>query len=124
VSATANDAIDVAAAEVSVGAGVWRPVSAVDGAFGGPTEDLGVAATAPAGSGTYDVCVRAQDAAGNVSTPGCSHLTVDGDVPTATIAPPASPTNATSLTYWIDFGEQVVGFTSTHLTRTGTASGC
>ncbi|MBU6364515.1 MAG: hypothetical protein KGQ95_09905, partial [Acidobacteria bacterium] len=52
-------------------------------------------------------------------------VTIDRTGPTATWGTaPATPTNATSITYPLSFAEQVVGITAADFTNQGTATGC
>ncbi len=80
VSATAYDETALAAADVQVDGGPWLPMQAVDGAFDSTFEEATAAVTAPLAVGSYEVCVRATDAAANAS---------DGfDCGTLTVSPP------------------------------------
>jgi subtilisin family serine protease/alpha-tubulin suppressor-like RCC1 family protein len=86
VTASATDALAVASAQVSLAGGAWTAMSAVDGAFGGTSEALRGTVTAPTTGGTYSVCVRATDSAGNTSTgTACAMLTVSVSTKTATV---------------------------------------
>ncbi len=49
---------------------------------------------------------------------------IDTTPPTATVAPPASPTNAVTLSYSVTFSEPVTGLAAADFARTGTAAGC
>ena len=53
-----------------------------------------------------------------------STVTVDRTGPTASLTPPASPTNATTLTYTASFNESVAGVAAGDFAVTGTATGC
>lgn len=77
VSATATDATAVASAQKQLNGGAWTSMNPVDGAFGGTSEAVTSAITAPATAGTYQVCVRATDSHANTSNGlACSTLTV------------------------------------------------
>lgn len=75
--ASAVDDGAVAGAEAKVGGDAWAALSAADGSFGGASESLVGSVTAPVVAGDYAICVRASDAAGNVSDgSSCATLTV------------------------------------------------
>jgi hypothetical protein len=79
VTATVDDTtaanVNIQSAEFSVNGGAWTAMTASDGTFDSPTEN--VTATFPATSaGTYNVCVRGTDVSSNVGDPVCAPLTV------------------------------------------------
>ena len=51
-------------------------------------------------------------------------MTIDRTKPTATVTPPATPTNAATLGYTVTFSESVSGLIAGDFARTGTATGC
>ncbi len=73
----------VSAAEVSVDAGSWEPMTATDGTFDGVVEDVRHVIATPA-VGPHEACVRGTDAAGNVGAPACVSFVVEA----ATLEPP------------------------------------
>jgi hypothetical protein len=119
VSASAGDPSNVSSAEVSVDGGSWAPMTAVDGAFGSTSEALTATITAPASAGSYQVCVRATDALGNVSAgTTCATLTVSApQVPGAPTAVSASAGNGSALISWSapsdNGGRSITGYTVT-----------
>lgn len=77
VTSTATDNVTVASAQKQLNGGSWTSMTAVDGTFGEAAEDVTSTITAPATAGTYPVCVRAADGAGNTSNGlACTTLTV------------------------------------------------
>ena len=79
VNATADDSAtgntNIAGAEFNLNNTGWQPMLASDGSFDEPQEQVKglFQATTP---GYNEVCVRATDAAGNLSAPVCIHFTV------------------------------------------------
>lgn len=65
----------ISAMEYRVAGGAFAAMTAGDGAFGGATEAGLATFTAPAVAGTYPVCVRARDGAGNTAE-ACIQLVV------------------------------------------------
>ena len=118
-SATAGDPSNVTSAEVSVDGGAWAPMTAVDGAFGNASEALTATITAPASSGSYQVCVRATDSLSNVSAgTTCATLTVTAPaVPGAPTAVTVTAGNASALISWSvpadNGGRSITGYTVT-----------
>ena len=77
VTSTATDGVAVALAQKQLNGGSWTGMTAVDGGFGETSEDVTSPITAPATAGSYPVCVRATDSAGNTSDgTACTTLTV------------------------------------------------
>jgi hypothetical protein len=81
--------------------------------------------------GTVDLALNPNtviDAAGNAgpaSTQTAATVTRDTTAPSVTITPPATPTNAATLSYGITFSEPVFGFDALDVTTgSGTATGC
>jgi hypothetical protein len=62
--------------------------------------------------------------AGPTSPSTASTVTIDRTGPTASLTPPASPTNATTLSYTATFNESVTGVAAGDFAVTGTATGC
>ncbi len=62
--------------------------------------------------------------AGPAAVVTAATVTIDRTAPTATLTPPASPTNAASLAYTVAFGEPVTGLAAGDFSVTGTATGC
>jgi hypothetical protein len=134
VTATASDAIAVASAQISLAGGAWTAMSAADGAFGGPSEGLTTSIAAPGSGGTYGVCVRATDSAGNTSAgTTCATLTVTiGTKPVTILAytgPTATTTGASvTLSATLKTGTgtalagQIVGFTLNGVTSSATTN--
>jgi hypothetical protein len=86
---------NIQSAEYLLGSGTWTPMTAQDGAFDSPTEDVIANFTAPATGGDQTLCVRGTDAVNNTSPQVCINLTVDDQGPltssvTATPNPIAS----------------------------------
>jgi hypothetical protein len=82
-----------------------------------------VAAIGALGAGDHQLCARAADPAGHAGDGAdCTGLTVAG--PTAALTAPASPTNATALTWTVTFSAAVSGLTVADVTRSGSAAGC
>ncbi len=96
---------------------------------------------APTGSGPYTVAltgcsagtvilalnansVSTADNTGPAAVVTAATVTIDRTAPTATVTPPASPTNATTLSYTVAFSEPVSGLAASDFARTGTATGC
>ena len=84
VSAATSDSIAVASAQVSVAGGAWASMTASDGVFGGTSEAVAGSVAAPASAGSYQVCVRATDSAGNTSG-GTACATLLVRIPTALV---------------------------------------
>ncbi len=121
VTATADDPMGVASAEVFTGRW-WEPI---EGTYGGPSEALSTVIMARDMTETYQVCVRATGVTGVTSDgTACAMLSVDGGSPSATLTPPATPTSAASLSYTLAFSEPVTGLAASDLTLAGTAAGC
>jgi hypothetical protein len=77
VTSTATDGVAVASAQKQLNGGGWSAMAAVDGMFGGTSENLTSTFTAPATAGSYPVCVRATDSSANTSNGlACTTLTV------------------------------------------------
>lgn len=77
VTSTATDAVAVSSAQKRLNAGAWTSMSAVDGTFGEKTEAVTSTIMAPATAGSHQVCARATDGSGNISSgTACSTLTV------------------------------------------------
>jgi alpha-tubulin suppressor-like RCC1 family protein/subtilisin family serine protease len=77
--------------------------------------------------GAHEICVRAGDVAGNISSSAsCDTLTVAPDTapPSAQITAPASPTRSAGATFQLAFSEPVTGLTTADLGVSGTATGC
>lgn len=78
VSATVDDTTTggsiIQSAEFSVNGGSWTAMTATDGAFDSPTENVTGTFTATL-QGTNQVCVQGTDAAGNVGAPACANFT-------------------------------------------------
>ncbi len=60
-------------------------MSAADGTFDSPTENVSAAFAAPTPDGPYSLCVRGTDSAGNTSTEQCTTLNVDSLGPLASV---------------------------------------
>jgi hypothetical protein len=74
VTATVSDDVGVASAEASAASAEWTFMT---GSFGNTTASVTGTVVAPAEAGTYPVCVRATDLAGNTSASACTPLVVD-----------------------------------------------
>ena len=82
VTATIDDSTTgnslIASAEYSMDGGTsWLPMTAQDGAFDEVDEAVSVTFPAPGEPGTFDLCVRGWDDAGNTGEPVCTSLEVD-----------------------------------------------
>ena len=65
----------VASAEAAVDGRAWAPMTADDGTFDSPTEDVALTVV-DLGGGTHEVCVRGTDGRGNVTEePACTTFT-------------------------------------------------
>ena len=67
----------IQSAEYKLGTGSWTPMSAADGTFDSPTENVTAVLAAPVVDGPYDLCVRGTDSANNTSAGQCITLNVD-----------------------------------------------
>ena len=80
VTATVDDSttggLNIQSAEYNIDGGSFTSMSASDGAFDSPTENLTATFAAPA-VGDHQVCVHGTDTDGNVSTDVCAVLTVE-----------------------------------------------
>jgi hypothetical protein len=77
VDDTTTGGSNIASAEYSLDGGLtWSPMSAADGAFDEPAEDVGASVGPFSGAGLYDVCVRGTDAATNTGSAQCILLVV------------------------------------------------
>lgn len=80
VTATVDDSstggLNIASAEYNVDGGSFSAMSASDGAFDSPTENVTAAFSAPV-VGDHQVCVRGTDTDGNISAEVCATLTVE-----------------------------------------------
>jgi hypothetical protein len=94
VSDTFTGGSNIAGAEVRVDSGPFIAMFAQDGAFDQQNEL--VTQTLGLGTGTYDVCVRGRDSAGNVGSASCTELTVtNGGGGGDSLAPVTSNVTAT-----------------------------
>jgi hypothetical protein len=97
---------NIQSAEYILGAGTWTPMTAQDGTFDSPTEDVVANFTAPATGGEQTICVRGTDSANNTSPQSCITLTVDNQGPLTsdvTATPnPLAPGAGVALTAIID----------------------
>jgi alpha-tubulin suppressor-like RCC1 family protein/subtilisin family serine protease len=95
------------------------------GIWTAPTNVLGM--DGPMVAGSHNLCLRAQDLAGNRSAgASCATLTVtDGTAPIVRIiaAQVDSPVGGTSLEYHLGFNEPVTGLAAADLTISGTSTG-
>ena len=89
-----------------------------------PVRTLGIGILA---GGVHSVCIRVTDRAGNVSTSaGCATITVhDATRPEVLSFAPSthSPTNATTLTYRLEFTEAITGLGTSDFVIGGTSTG-
>jgi hypothetical protein len=77
----------IQSADYKLGTGAWTPMSAADGTFDSPTENVTAVLAAPVVDGPYSLCVRGTDSANNTSTEQCTTLNVDSLGPvTSTVA--------------------------------------
>jgi len=68
---------NIASAEYSLDGGcLWYPMTASDGNFNQPSEEVTAPVTAPSTAGVYDLCVRATDDVGNTGPEECIFLVV------------------------------------------------
>jgi hypothetical protein len=83
LTATATDSgtNNIQSAEYNLESGPWNPMSAQDGTFDSPAEDLIAAFSAPVDHGVVYICVRATNALNNTGQEGCAALSVDGQGP-------------------------------------------
>lgn len=91
LSDTTTGNFAIASAQYNVNGGAYHTMSATDGSFDQVTEGV----TAHVGgmtAGSYTVCVRGADAAGNTGAPACITLTVYNAAATQTAAAAASVT--------------------------------
>ncbi|MFN2196304.1 MAG: hypothetical protein ACK2UW_09300, partial [Anaerolineales bacterium] len=107
VTASADDTLtggsSITGAEVSLDGGSWQPLAAADGTFDSPYEMLAGDFTAALEPGSYPVCVRSSDTAGNTSAENCGTLVVPnpeipdttGPVVTSLALDPAEPVAGT-----------------------------
>jgi endo-1,4-beta-mannosidase len=122
VNATAADARGVASADVSVAGGPWLSMTAVDAAFGGTSEAVTRTVTMSPPPGPVSICVRATDAAANVSAgTACRSLTVVKANQTITFA---NPGNKTMLTTTIVAAPTASSNLPVTLTTTSASSIC
>jgi subtilisin family serine protease/alpha-tubulin suppressor-like RCC1 family protein len=117
----------LAAADFTIGGtSTGWSITGVSGGGAGPyTINLvGSAATA----GTISLALEANAVADLAANPGPTDALSAADVVVtrivATLTGPASPTNATTLTYAVNFSEAITGLTAADFTRTGSAGGC
>ena len=127
LTATASDAAtggsNIISAEFNIDGGPYGPMSASDGVFNSVTEN--VQAGVPLATGNvYSLCVRARDAANNVSGPLCTLLAVydpNGGFVTGggwILSPPGAFTTDSALT-----GKASFGFVAKYLPGAQTPSG-
>ncbi|MEK7755022.1 MAG: Ig-like domain repeat protein, partial [Acidobacteriota bacterium] len=115
VSDAATGGSNIASAEYSVNGGLYSPMSAADGAFNAPTENV-AAATPLVSANVYSLCVRGRDAASNVSGPACTLVAVydpSGGFVTGggwIVSPPGAYTADAALT-----GKATFGFVAKYL---------
>ncbi|HUV27979.1 MAG TPA: hypothetical protein VMW34_11500 [Anaerolineales bacterium] len=74
---TGNGGSIILSADYRLDAGAWTPMSASDGTFNSPTENVTADLDAPATDGPYTLCVRGTDSANNTSSEQCTTLEVD-----------------------------------------------
>jgi Big-like domain-containing protein len=130
VTATFSESVTgFAAGDVSLGgtSNAATPWS-VGTVSGGPTIYTFTVSAADPADGGLTIAVPsggATDAAGNGNaTSNTLSYVIDRASPGATLTPPASPTNATTLGYGVTFTEPVTGLTASDFALTGTATGC
>ncbi len=81
LTATMDDSVtaasNIVSAEYSLDGGInWHPMSAQDGTFDSPIENVIATIVSPSSAGVYGVCVRGSDAAGNTGDKACILLAV------------------------------------------------
>jgi hypothetical protein len=74
---TGNGGSIILSADYRLDAGAWTPMSASDGTFNSPTENVTADLDAPATDGPYTLCVRGTDSANNTSSEQCTTLEID-----------------------------------------------
>jgi hypothetical protein len=72
---------NIQSADYKIDAGAWTPMSAADGTFDSPTENVTAVLLAPTPDGPYSLCVRGTDSTNNTSTEQCTALNVDSQGP-------------------------------------------
>jgi len=110
LSANVNDSgsggANIAGAQYNLDGGPWNPMTASDGAFDEPIEDVSTSFLANLSPGSHTICVRGLDAAGNPGEPTCFTLVVDDQGPAVSgvsAAPnPAQPSQAITLSASLD----------------------
>jgi hypothetical protein len=80
-STTGNS--NIKSAEFQFDGGGWMPMTAQDGTFDSPTENVTANLTVPSVQGEYSLCVRGTDDADNTNSGECITLTVDEQGPLA-----------------------------------------
>jgi hypothetical protein len=85
LTATAQDTgtNNIQSAEYNIDGGGWNAMSAQDGTFDSPTENVIATFNAPVSHGEYNICVRATNAASNTGDEQCTSLSVDSQGPQA-----------------------------------------
>jgi hypothetical protein len=71
----------IQSAEYNLDGGAWTPMSATDGTFDSPTENVNASFVAPTSDGPYSLCVHGTDSANNTSLDQCITLNVDSQGP-------------------------------------------
>jgi hypothetical protein len=118
LTATVDDSTtggsNIQSAEYNVDGGAWTPMSAQDGNFDSPSEDVTAQFTAPGGDGTVGICVRGTDSNGATGPQSCANLTIDS------LGPVTSSLTATPNP--VQPSEQVTISATTDDTTTGTTN--
>jgi hypothetical protein len=99
---TNSGGLNIKSAEYRLGAGTWIAMSAADGAFDSPVENVTAVFAAPEADGEHTLCVRGTDAEDNISSEQCSTLSVDSVGPISSavlmVPNPADPSAQITLT--------------------------
>ena len=72
VSDVTTGGSNIASAQYSIDGGSWLPMTAQDGAFDSPTENVRATLPASATTGVFEICVNGTDAAGNTGNTECA----------------------------------------------------
>jgi hypothetical protein len=97
LTATVEDpgTANIQSSEYNVESGVWSPMSAQDGNYDSPTEDVTATFNAPVTHGEYHICVRGTNTDNNTGPEQCTLLSADNQGPQTTYIN-ASPNPVTS----------------------------
>ena len=86
LTATVEDSgtVDIQSSEYNIESGAWSPMSAQDGSYDSPTEDVIATFDAPVTHGEYHVCVRGTNTDNKTGPEQCTILSVDNQGPQTT----------------------------------------